>query len=66
MNCPIIQTYFHKIGHGGDGFLKFQDSEELTSTDLADAIESMYLLGRYKNLLVISDTCQSESLYQVL
>lgn len=28
-------------GHGGDGFLKFQDSEELTEVDLADAIETM-------------------------
>ena len=29
-------------GHGGDGFLKFQDAEELTSVDLADAIETMF------------------------
>jgi len=29
-------------GHGGDGFLKFQDSEELTEVDLADAIETMH------------------------
>jgi len=50
-------------GHGGDGFLKFQDSEELTSTDLADAIEAMYQHNRYNELFVISDTCQSESLY---
>jgi phosphatidylinositol glycan class K len=29
-------------GHGGDGFLKFQDAEELTEVDLADAIETMH------------------------
>lgn len=29
-------------GHGGDGFLKFQDSEEVTSQELADALEQMY------------------------
>lgn len=29
-------------GHGGDGFLKFQDSEEITSQELADAIEQMW------------------------
>lgn len=29
-------------GHGGDGFLKFQDSEEVTSQELADAIEQMW------------------------
>jgi phosphatidylinositol glycan class K len=26
-------------GHGGDGFLKFQDSEEITSQEFADEIE---------------------------
>uniref|UniRef100_A0A915CET8 GPI-anchor transamidase n=1 Tax=Parascaris univalens TaxID=6257 RepID=A0A915CET8_PARUN len=34
-------------GHGGDGFLKFQDSEELTNVDLADAIETMFQSNRY-------------------
>lgn len=29
-------------GHGGDGFLKFQDSEEITSQELADAVEQMW------------------------
>uniref|UniRef100_A0A915DFW1 GPI-anchor transamidase n=1 Tax=Ditylenchus dipsaci TaxID=166011 RepID=A0A915DFW1_9BILA len=49
-------------GHGGDGFLKFQDAEELTSVDLADAIETMFQHNRYNELFVISDTCQSESI----
>lgn len=34
-------------GHGGDSFLKFQDSEELTNVDLADAIETMYQGNRF-------------------
>ena len=34
-------------GHGGDGFLKFQDSEELTSYELADAFEQMWQKGRF-------------------
>uniref|UniRef100_A0A183CA66 Tr-type G domain-containing protein n=1 Tax=Globodera pallida TaxID=36090 RepID=A0A183CA66_GLOPA len=34
-------------GHGGDGFLKFQDAEELTNVDLADAIETMHQQDRY-------------------
>lgn len=29
-------------GHGGDGFLKFQDSEEITNQELADAVEQMW------------------------
>jgi len=51
-------------GHGGDGFLKFQDAEELTNVDLADAIEIMWQNNRYNELFVIADTCQSESMYQ--
>jgi len=51
-------------GHGGDGFLKFQDAEELTNVDLADAIEAMFQHNRYNELFVIADTCQSESMYQ--
>ena len=30
------------VGHGGDGFLKFQDAEEITSIELADAFEQMW------------------------
>lgn len=53
-------------GHGGDGFLKFQDSEELTSIELADAIEQMHQKRRYNEILLITDTCQAESLGQQL
>ena len=32
----------YMTGHGGDGFLKFQDNEEISAFDLADAIEQMW------------------------
>ncbi|KAI6196620.1 putative GPI-anchor transamidase [Aphelenchoides besseyi] len=51
-------------GHGGDGFLKFQDAEELTEIDLADAIETMHEQKRYNELFVIADTCRSSSMYR--
>ncbi|CAG0887197.1 unnamed protein product [Cyprideis torosa] len=51
-------------GHGGDGFIKFQDSEEITNTELADAFEQMHRKGRYNEILFIVDTCQAASLYQ--
>jgi len=51
-------------GHGGDGFLKFQDSEEITNVDLADAIQQMWEKQRYNEMLFIVDTCQAASLYQ--
>ena len=28
----------YMTGHGGDGFLKFQDAEEITHVDMADAV----------------------------
>ena len=35
------------VGHGGDGFLKFQDAEEISSAELADAFEQMWQKRRY-------------------
>jgi phosphatidylinositol glycan class K len=29
-------------GHGGNEFLKFQDNEEISAFDIADAFEQMY------------------------
>jgi phosphatidylinositol glycan class K len=33
-------------GHGGDEFLKFQDTEEISAFDLADAFGGMWTKGR--------------------
>ena len=56
----------YMTGHGGDGFLKFQDSEEITSTELADAFEQMRQKQRYNEILLITETCQAESMAQKL
>ncbi|CAG0920587.1 unnamed protein product [Notodromas monacha] len=53
----------YMTGHGGDGFIKFQDAEEITSVELADAFEQMWRKKRYRQLLFIVDTCQAASLY---
>lgn len=50
-------------GHGGDDFLKFQDADEISSTDLADAFNEMYLKGRYNELLFMIDTCEANTMY---
>jgi len=39
-------VFIYLTGHGGDGFLKFQDAEELTNIDLADAVEVMHQHNR--------------------
>ncbi|KAA0193832.1 Phosphatidylinositol glycan, partial [Fasciolopsis buskii] len=52
----------YMTGHGGDGFLKFQDDSELSNSELADAIEQMWQKKRYHEILFIAETCQAESM----
>lgn len=56
---------FYITGHSGMEFIKFQDWEEMTSTDIAHAFSQMHLQNRYKQLFWISDTCQAASLQNV-
>lgn len=63
-------------GHGGEEFLKFQDVEEISSQDLADAFAQMYEQNRsrislitltqqrYHEILFMIDTCQANTLYK--
>lgn len=50
-------------GHGGDEFLKFQDNEEISAFDIADAFGGMWAKGRYNEILFMVDTCQANTLY---
>lgn len=50
-------------GHGGNEFLKFQDQEELSSQDIADAIAQMHDTKRYNEIFFVVDTCQASTLY---
>ncbi|CAB3983277.1 GPI-anchor transamidase-like [Paramuricea clavata] len=54
----------YMTGHGGDGFLKFQDSEEISSIELADAFEQMWQKQRYHEIFFMVDTCQAQSMHQ--
>ncbi|XP_041370225.1 GPI-anchor transamidase-like [Gigantopelta aegis] len=54
----------YMTGHGGDGFLKFQDAEEVSNVELADAFEQMWQKRRYHELFFMIDTCQAESMLQ--
>jgi len=50
-------------GHGGNEFLKFQDNEEISAFDVADAFEQMWQKKRYNELLFMVDTCQANTMY---
>ncbi|RKO99549.1 hypothetical protein CXG81DRAFT_5834, partial [Caulochytrium protostelioides] len=53
----------YMTGHGGDEFLKFQDYEEISSHDIADAFAQMHEKRRYHEIFFVADTCQAASLY---
>ena len=53
----------YMTGHGGSEFLKFQDAEEISSWDLADAFAQMHEKKRYNEMLFMIDTCQANTLY---
>lgn len=40
-------VFIFMTGHGGNEFLKFQDNEELSAFDIADAVEQMWEKRRW-------------------
>ncbi|KAI9847573.1 MAG: glycosylphosphatidylinositol anchor biosynthesis [Sclerophora amabilis] len=53
----------YMTGHGGNEFLKFQDAEEISAFDIADAFEQMWEKRRYHEMLFMIDTCQANTMY---
>mmetsp|Transcript_23363 Transcript_23363/g.41466 ORF Transcript_23363/g.41466 Transcript_23363/m.41466 type:complete len:356 (-) Transcript_23363:150-1217(-) len=53
-------------GHGGDGYLKIQDTRVLRSIDLALAVQEMSLKRRFGELLIVLDTCQAFTLFDYI
>jgi hypothetical protein len=49
----------YMTGHGGDGFLKFHDKEELSYADVAAALADAFALGRFGRAVLVADTCQA-------
>ena len=46
----------------GDQFFKFQDIEEVTSEEIARAVSEMHRRQRYREILIVADTCQAFTL----
>ncbi|KAK7202462.1 peptidase C13 family-domain-containing protein [Myxozyma melibiosi] len=55
--------FIYMTGHGGNEFLKFQDAEEISAFDIADAIAQMWETKRYKEIFFMIDTCQANTMY---
>jgi len=56
--------FLYLTGHGGDEFLKFHDNEEISSEDLMMMIDIMQQRKRFKQMFIVIDTCQAETLFQ--
>ncbi|KAL7720228.1 GPI-anchor transamidase [Entamoeba marina] len=56
------RTFVYLIGHGGEGFMKFQNRDEITSWDIEYLFNEMEIMKRYKELMFVVDTCQAQSL----
>ncbi|WPG99962.1 GPI-anchor transamidase [Acrodontium crateriforme] len=63
MTDDRANVLIYMTGHGGDSFLKFQDAEEISSFDLADAFQQMHEKRRYHEMLFMIDTCQANTMY---
>ncbi|SCU82191.1 LANO_0B05424g1_1 [Lachancea nothofagi CBS 11611] len=55
--------FIYMTGHGGADFLKFQDAEEISSHDIADAFAQMHEKKRYNEIFFMVDTCQANTMY---
>ncbi|KAJ7448050.1 peptidase C13 family-domain-containing protein [Mycena latifolia] len=56
-------VFVYMTGHGGNEFLKFQDNEEISAFDIADAFEQMWQKRRYNEIFFMIDTCQANTMY---
>lgn len=71
--------FVYMTGHGGNEFLKFQDNEEISAFDIADAFEQMWQkkryivffvssivfdnMRRYNEIFFMIDTCQANTMF---
>jgi GPI-anchor transamidase subunit K len=63
-NGPHRHLLLYLTGHGGDGFLKLSDKEEITSVDLAQAVASALRSERFHTVTALFDTCQAATLHE--
>ena len=51
-------------GHGGDGFFKFREVDQIKSDEFAEIINEMKRVLKFNELLIILDTCEAFSLFR--
>lgn len=58
-------VFVYMTGHGGNEFLKFQDNEEISAFDVADAFEQMWQKKRCAHRFYIGEMFLISSLAKV-
>ena len=64
MQGKNVLLYF--TGHGGDEFLKFRETDELRASEFAILISEFKRIHKFKELLIIMETCQADSMFNYL
>lgn len=65
---PVLESdegsnvLIYLTGHGGDQFFKFQDVEEIAAEQLAETLHQMHMGRKYRQVLLVADTCQAFTL----
>ena len=50
-------------GHGGDGFFKFREVDQIKSDEFGEIIDEMKRILKFDELLIILDTCEAFSFF---
>lgn len=55
-------VFLYITGHGGPGFIKFQDSKVLSAESLQKIIDVMKIKRKFRRMLLVVDSCSSETM----
>ncbi|EGR28170.1 phosphatidylinositol glycan, putative [Ichthyophthirius multifiliis] len=59
-----ILTFF--TGHGGDGYLKMQDTDFVLDEQFDEILQESYIKNLYKEMLMINDSCSASTIFDKL
>ena len=57
-----LLTYF--TGHGGDGYIKIQDTTVIMDDEMRDVMSESYSKATYSEALMISDSCGAATIFE--
>lgn len=58
----LSNVFLYITGHGGPGFVKFQDSQVLSAQSLQSIVDVMSIKHKFREMLVVVDSCSSATM----